>query len=253
MRINSNAGMLNTLRTLHESKNDLKASAEKLSSGLKINRASDDPAGLIISEKMRSQISAIEQEIQNLDNRDNKLTTADGSLNTMQNNLMEMRNVALAAANEGGNSEDSQKAYQTSMDNSVNAYNQTQENASYGSQKLFDGSSGSVADPKQLENLDVSTPEKAQEAVTVIDQRMKEISDIRGQIGAEQKNEINSSRNNFQTELVNLTASESTVRDTDMAKEYADFVKSEIQTKAGMAMMAHQKQVPALVLGMLQQ
>ena len=202
---------------------------------------------------MRSQIAAIEQEIQNLDARDNKLTTADGSLNTMQSNLVEMRNVALAAANEGGNSEDSQKAYQTNMDNYVNAYNQTQENAAYGSQKLFDGSSGSVANPEKLENLDVSTPEKAQEAVAAIDQRMKEISDMRGQIGAEQKNEINSSRNNLQTELVNLTASESTVRDTDMAKEYADFVKSEIQVKAGMAMMAHQKQVPALVLGILQQ
>lgn len=253
MRINSNADALNTLRSLHENKKEMKASMEKLSSGQKINKASDDPAGLIISEKMRSQIRAIEQEIKNLDARDHKLATAEGNLFTLQRDLQEMRDIALAAANEGGNSREAQKAYQKSMDDAIKAYNQTQENASYGAQKLFDGKSGSVANLERMENLDVSTPEKAQETLDAIDRKMDEASNLRGEIGATLKNEIAAQRNNLETELVNLTASESSVRDTDMAREYANFVKNEIQLKAGIAMLAQQKQSANLVLNFLQE
>lgn len=253
MRINSNAGALNTLRALQNSQDQMKKSMEKLSSGLKINRASDNPAGLIISEKMRSQIGAIEQEIKNLDARDAKLNTAEGNMSTMQDDLRSMRDIALSAANEGGNSEEAQKAYQESMDNSVRSYNQTAQNASYGSQKLFDGSSGAVTDMENLENIDVSTPEKAQQAVETIDKKIAELSEERGEIGAQQKNEISAQRNNLQTELVNLTASESSVRDTDMAREYIEFVKNEMQLKAGTAMLAHQNQAPNLVMNFLQQ
>ena len=253
MRINSNANALNTLRNLQESQKQMKSTMEKLSSGFRINKASDDPAGLIISEKMRSQISTIEQEIQNLDARDNKLTTAEGNMSTMQKDLLEMRNIALSAANDGGNSADAQKAYQESMNNAVESYNQTVENASYGTQKLFDGSAGSVADMEKLENIDVSTQEKAQEAIKAIDKQIEAVADQRGEIGATQKNEIASQRNNLQTELVNLTASESTVRDADMAREYVNFVKNEMQIKAGMAMLAQQKQTPNLVFNFLQE
>lgn len=253
MRINSNAGALNTLRSLQGSKDQMKKSMEKLSSGLKINRASDDPSGLIISEQLRSRIVEIEQEIRNLDARDAKLNTAEGNMSTMQNDLHAMREVALSAANEGGNSEEAQKAYQASMDNAVESYNQTAQNASYGNQKLLDGSSGSVADIDKMNNIDISTRVNAEEAVKYIDEKLAELSQERGDIGAEQKNDIAAQRSNYQTELVNLTASESSIRDTDMAKEYMNFVKNEIQLKSGMAMMAHQKQVPNLVLNFLQE
>ncbi len=253
MRINSNAGALNTLRALQNNQDQMKKSMEKLSSGQKINKASDNPAGLIISEQMRAQIGAIEQEIKNLDARDAKLNTAEGNMSTMQEDLLAMRDVALSAANEGGNSEEAQKAYQASMDNSVRSYNQTVQNASYGSQNLFDGSSGAVADLQNMENIDVSTAESAKQAVEVIDQKIADLSEERGEIGAAQKNEISSQRSNLQTELVNLTASESSVRDTDMAKEYVEFVKNEIQLKAGMAMLAHQNQAPNLVMSFLQE
>lgn len=251
MRINSNADMLNNLRTLQESRDKMKSSMEKLSSGQKINRASDDPAGLIISEKMRSQIATIEQKLENIEMTNNKLTTAEGNLDTLQNSLLEMRNTALAAANEGGNSEEAQDTYQQSFNDAAKGYNTTRENAAFGSQKLLDGSSGSAADIKPLDNIDVSTSEKAQAAVALIDEKINEIAATRSEIGSMQKNDLTSSRNNLQTELLNLTASESTVRDTDMAREYTTMVTAEMQVKAGIAMLAQQKQAPNLVMNFL--
>lgn len=253
MRVNSNADALNTLRDVHASYKKMQSSAEKLSSGKKINRASDDPAGLIISEKMRSQIACVEKEIENIDRRDRKLDSAEGDLATLQENLHEMRDIALAAANEGGNSDAEQKAYQDSVNAAVEAYNRTQQEASYSGQKLFDGSKESVANIEKIANLDVSNAQKAQEAVAAIDEKMQEITNLRGEIGATQKNDLAAQRNNLETELVNLTASESSVRDTDMALEYVNFVKSEMQLKAGMAMLAQQKQVPNMVLTFLQE
>lgn len=253
MRINSNAGALNTLRTLQENKDQMSKSMEKLSSGLQINKASDDPAGLIISEQLRSRIGEIEQEIKNLDAQDAKLNTAEGNMSTMQSDLLAMRETALAAANEGGNSEQAQQTYQDSMDNAVSSYNQTLENATYGNQNLLDGSDGSVTNLQELENLDVSTPESAEEAVQVIDEKIEELSAERGEIGSVQQNEIAAQRNNLQTELVNITASESSIRDTDMAKEYTEFIKNEMQLKTSVAMLAHQQQSPNVVLNFLQE
>lgn len=253
MRVNSNADSLNTLRAVHESYKKMQSSTEKLSSGKKINRASDDPAGLIISEKMRSHIASVEKELENIDRSSRKLDTADSDLANLQESLREMRDSAQAAANEGGNSEEAQRAYQESVDASIKAYNQSQQEASYSGQKLFDGSSESVADIEEMHHLDVSTPENAQEAVAAIDEKIKEISNVRGELGAIQKNDLTARRNSLETELVNLSASESSVRDTDMALEYVNFVKNEMQVKAGIAMLAQQKQVPNLVLTFLQE
>ncbi|MCP4580604.1 MAG: hypothetical protein GY839_03245 [candidate division Zixibacteria bacterium] len=253
MRINSNANAHNTMRNLQESKERMKASMEKLSSGLKINRAADDPAGLIISEQMRSQIATIEQEIKNIDMSDNKYSTSEGNLNTLQSDLHEMRNIAMAAANEGGNSEEAQEAYQQSLNDATQGFNNTRDTASYGTQKLLDGSAGSTNDIQPMENLDVSTAQAAQESIEAIDAKLAEISQARGEIGSIQKNDLAARRDNLMTELSNLTAAESTVRDTDMAREFTEFIKSEIQVKAGIAMLAQQKQVPNLVMSFLQE
>lgn len=251
MRINTNAQALNMLNNIKKTSNELKTSMEKLSSGKKINQASDDPAGLIISERMRAQIVAVEQEISNIENNYNKYATADGNLQTQQNSLQEMRDIALEAANEGGSSEETQEALQRSMDNAVQSCNNVQNSASFGVQKLFDGSDGSVADLEPVTSIDISSPEKAQEAVDQIDQKMNEVSELRGEIGSKQKNDLEASRNNLETELVNLTAAESAVRDVDMAKEYANFVSKEIQLKSSMAILAHQNQTPNLVLNFI--
>jgi flagellin len=252
MRINSNTHALNSLRNIIKTKHDLLNSIEKLSSGQKINKASDDPAGLIISEKMRAKIGEIEQELKNIEYTDNKYSTAESTLGSLQNNLREMRNIAIAAANEGGNSDEVQNSLQQSLDNTAGGYNTMLESATFGTQKLLDGSQGSVANVSSLQSPDVSTPEKAQQAIETIDAKIDEISSLRGEIGAKQKNELGARRNNLETELVNITAAESSIRDTDMAREYINYISQEIRLKAEIAMLAQGNQIPNLVLNFLE-
>jgi len=95
MRINTNAHALNMLNSIKKTNDELRTSMEKILSGKKINRASDDPAGLVISEKMRAQIAEAEREISNIEYNKNKYATADGNLETQQNRLQEMRDIAL--------------------------------------------------------------------------------------------------------------------------------------------------------------
>ena len=251
MRINSNATYLNSLRNILHNSDELKKSAEKLASGLRINRASDDPAGLVISEKMRSQIASIEQELRNIDDTSNKYSAADGTIEGLQNSLRDIRDVALAAANTSGNFKESQRAYQRSADDAIESYNEIQSSSTYGTQNLLDGSEGSVADLKPLEKIDVSSAEAAQQAVETIDKKIDELSKVRGEIGATQKNDLDARRNNLEIELNNLIAAESSIRDVDMAREYSEAVRKEVSLKASMAMLAHQQQVPNLVLSFL--
>ena len=248
MRINSNATYLNSLRNILHNSDELKKSAEKLASGLRINRASDDPAGLVISEKMRSQIASIEQELRNIDDTSNKYSAADGTIEGLQNSLRDIRDVALAAANTSGNFKESQRAYQRSADDAIESYNEIQSSST---QNLLDGSEGSVADLKPLENIDISSAEAAQQAVETIDKKIDELSKVRGEIGATQKNDLDARRNNLEIELNNLIAAESSIRDVDMAREYSEAVRKEVSLKASMAMLAHQQQVPNLVLSFL--
>lgn len=251
MRINSNAPYLNSLRNIQHSSDELKKSAEKLASGRRINRASDDPAGLAISEEMRSQIASIEQELRNIENDRNKYAVADGSIDSLQNSLRDLRDIAVAAANEGGNSQEAQEAYQRAVDDAAKSYREIQTSSSYGTQKLLDGSDGSVADIKPLPNINISSAASAEQAIEEIDKKMDELTEIRGEIGASQKNDLDARRNNLEIELTNLTAAESSIRDVDMAREYAQAISKEMSLKAGLAMLAHQNQVPNLVLDLL--
>jgi len=113
-----------------------------------------------------------------------------------------MKAAALEAANEGGNSEEAQEALQRTMDDAAQSCNSIQDSASFGTQQLFDGSDGSVADLQPLANIDISSPEKAQEAVEQIDRKLNEVSELRGEIGSIQKNDLEARKNNLETELV---------------------------------------------------
>ncbi len=244
---NSLAPITNLIKT----KLELGKSYEKLSSGMKINRASDDPAGLVISEKMRSRISEISQLIRNIEFQNNKYTVAESGLATMQVNLQEMRDVALAASNEGAVTDDMRGAYQTIVNRNIEGFNNTINNIGFGTQILLDGSAGSVADIEELARLDITDPAKAQQAIETIDEKIDEILSVRGEIGAKQKYQFGSQKSNLQTELINLTAAESSIRDTDMAREYANMVSYEIKLKAGMSLLAHRNLLSGFLVNII--
>ena len=248
---NSNINSLSSVFNLMKTKYELAKSYEKLSSGMKINRASDDPAGLVISEQMRSRISEISQLIKNLEYQNNKFNVAEGGLAAMQVNLQQIRDVALAASDDAVVTDEMRRAYQNIADRNIEGLNNIIRTTSYGTQTILNGAEGAVADIDQLSRIDISDPESARRAVEQIDSKMDEILTIRADIGAKQKFQIGSSQSNLQTELLNLTASESSIRDTDMAREYANMISYEIRLKAGMSLLAHRSVISRSIINII--
>jgi flagellin len=241
MRISGNADANRYVRDVQKNREDMAKSAEKLSSGLRINRASDDPAGLVISERMRSQIASLEQEAQNIEQEFNKLSSAESDLGGVQESLTRMRDLALSAANSGGNSDEATMAYQEAMNQEQASQAEMVKASHYGKQALLDGSAGSVADVNQLPPMDISTPEKATQAISEIDKRIEAITEQRGKIGSTQRDDLEARQNSLSVQITNLASAESSVRDVDMASEYARYLSKEIAVKSTIALAAQQK------------
>jgi flagellin len=216
----------------------LATSFERLASGSSINRASDDPAGLVISEQMRALISGLEQEIENMELENSKLNVADSYMDTLSSRLIEMRDTALAAANEGVIDESQRAALQAEINDQVQSYNETIENAAMGRQALLDGSEGSAAEISKVAQMDLSSPKKAEEAVQKIDQAIREVNNARGEVGARQNAEIESGIDNLRSTVRNLEAAYSGITDTDYAEEYSNMLSQQILLQASVAMMS---------------
>lgn len=235
--MNSNISGMNTVRNISLIQRSLNRTMQKLSSGEQINSAADGPADLVISEQMRSQIGSITQQIRNLESNLNKNSAADAAIGELGSKVLEMRTIVVAAANEGSASKETAKAYQQQMNDVIATYNEQVSNASYGTQKLLDGSEGSAAKVASIENVDVSTPEDAQEAIREIDALQSQLNTAQASVGAKSKNEYESTIRSLEVASENLSAAESTIRDTDYANTQADYLKRMIQLNAGMAVL----------------
>lgn len=145
LRINLNAAAQSATRYLTGNDNALGKSIEKLSSGYKINRAGDDPAGLVISEKLRAQIGGLGQAIQNSNDAINMIQTAEGALNEVHSLLRSMRNLAVHASNTGANDDAAIAADQSQLDSAIAQLNRISTNTQFGQKKLLDGSAGTQA------------------------------------------------------------------------------------------------------------
>jgi flagellin len=118
---------------------------EKLSSGYRVNRASDDPAGLVISEQFRAQIAGLNRAVQNSEGSINMIQTAEGALNEINNLLVSMRELAIHAANEGFNDDDQLAADQAEITNAISTITRIAQNTQFGTKKLLDGSAANAA------------------------------------------------------------------------------------------------------------
>lgn len=229
----------NTSYSINRSLWDSIKAMEKLSSGLAINSAADDPAGLVISEQLRSSIATLNQEIENLSASIGKYETTSSVVQNLRSDLTELRSLAVGAANEGFNSESAQQAYADSANELIATYNHTIANAEYNGTKTLDGSEGSLASLEALQGIDLSTAEGATEALAAIDSTASQLDGVLGDLGAKQRYELESQLNNLQVERQNLIAAESQIRDVNFFDEYSDFIASEIRTKAAVALLAH--------------
>ena len=270
LRINNNIAAFNAYRNLSVTDSQMSKSLEKLSSGYRINRAADDAAGLAISEGLRSQIGGLKVAVRNAQDGVSVVQTAEGALNESQAILQRMRDLAVQASNDGALSDTDKtkadKEYQALASELDDIANKT----SFNGTKLLDGTyaskafqvganSGdtltvSIGDMKSATLLgatqDVTTAATAGTALTAIDAAIEKVSDQRAGLGAVQ-NRLEHKINNLNVAVENLSASESRIRDTDMAAEMMSFTRSQILSQAGTAMLAQANQAPQGVLSLL--
>ena len=142
LRINHNIQAINSNRQLLINDKAMSKSLEKLSSGMRINRAADGPANLMISEQLRSQISGLKQSVDNSESAIAMIQTAEASLVEVNNLLTSMRGLAIQAANDGVNDENMLNAIQLEISQSLDTMDRISKNAAFGTKKLLDGSTG---------------------------------------------------------------------------------------------------------------
>jgi flagellin len=246
MRINHNIASLNTYRQLTAGTNAAGKSMEKLSSGLRINRAGDDAAGLAISEKMRGQIRGLEMASKNSQDAISLIQTAEGALNETHSILQRMRELAVQASNDTNNSND-RTALQNEMDQLAKEINRIANNTQFNTKDLLKGDFASSAlsfqvgaNPNQTISLTIGNMSAASlgvaltntesatgldissasasfaDAISKIDAAIQTVSSERAKLGAYQ-NRLEHTINNLGTSAENLTAAESRIRDVDYA------------------------------------
>jgi flagellin len=274
MRINANIAALNANRNLSVTNGQLSKSLEKLSSGYRINRAADDAAGLAISEGLRSEIRGNAQAQRNAQDGISFLQTAEGALTEVHSMLQRMRELAVQAANttsDGTAEQGEVTELQTEItaigartkfsgitvfaDFTTNALNfQVSANAATAEQVSISSdltlSSASVAGV-DISTIDLTTSDAtAQAALTVLDTAIKAVSTTRATLGSVQ-NRLEHTVANLGVAVENLTASESRIRDVDMAEEMVTYTRNNILSQAGTAMLAQANQMPQSILQLL--
>ncbi len=274
MRINHNLSALNAYRNLVGTDNALNKNLERLSSGLRINRAADDAAGLAISEKMRGQIRGLDQAIRNAQDGISLIQTAEGALTESHNILQRMRELAVQAANDtltgDGTIAGDRAEIQEEILQLIDELNRIATNTEFNTQVLLDGSAVSLAfqiganatqtmdigisnmDATALgvNAVDLSTQGGADSAIGTIDGAITTVSTERAKLGAYQ-NRLEHTIANLGVASENLTAAESRIRDVDMAEEMMAFTKNQILMQAGTAMLAQANIKPQSVLQLL--
>ena len=144
-RINTNVASLTAQRGLSKSQRSLNDTLQRLSSGLRINRGADDPAGLIASENLRSEMSGISQAIDNSSRASNVIATAEGALSEVANLLLSIKGLTVQAANTGGLSQDEIEANQLQVDSAIASITRISNSTSFAGLKLLDGSLGYIS------------------------------------------------------------------------------------------------------------
>jgi flagellin len=261
LRINNNIEAFNAHRQLTATSNNVQKSMERLSSGSRINRAADDAAGLAISEKLRGQIRGLSQAQRNAQDAVSLVQTAEGSLSEVHSMLQRVRE--LAVQYKAGTLSNSDKAAITAeAQQLMSEINRIGSGAEFNGIKLLnsgatitfqvganDADSSIAVTTTALSGI-VSGIAVDTSAISTIDKAIDDVSTLRGTFGAVQ-NRLEHTLGNLATYQENLMASESRIRDVDMAAEMVQFSKNQILQQAGTSMLAQANQAPQGVLSLL--
>lgn len=284
LQIATNVSALNAYRNLSANQNDVSKSLEKLSSGLRINRAADDAAGLAISEGLRSQVNGLNVAARNAQDGISVIQTAEGQLTEVHSILQRVRDLAVQAGNDSNNP-DSRKAITTEVTQLVDELDRIAESANFNGIQLLDGTAGAAGNgvlsfqvgadgsassqiTVNLGSADIATlasdlredilttadgfanPTVAAATIDTVDAAIKSVSSARADLGAVQ-NRFESTINSLQVSAENLSAAKSRIADTDMASEMVKYTAANILQQAGTAMLAQANQSGQGVLQLL--
>jgi flagellin len=265
LRVNTNTMAMNAYRNLSATDNSMSKNLEKLSSGLRINRAGDDAAGLVTSENLRSQVSGLKQAVRNAQDGISVVQTAEGALTEVHAMLQRMRDLSVQAANTGSNGTTAIAAAQAEVDQLVSAIGDIASRTKFGGTQLLAtgtatfqvGANGGETLAVTLKDMGVTTLgigslslSSASTAISALDTAISTVSTQRAAFGAAQ-NRLEHTISNLSVTQENLSASESRIRDTDMAAEMTEFSKSQILMQAGTSMLAQANSAPQNILSLL--
>jgi flagellin len=256
VRINTNVEALNAQRNLGVTGMAFGKSVEKLSSGLRINRAADDAAGLAISEKLRSQVRGLNQAQRNAQDGISMVQTAEGALDEVHSMLQRIRELAVQYAN-GTNDTDSQASITAEVTQLQSAIGAIASNTKFNGVSLLTGGTSVTfqvgADQGQTLAVVFASVDTSAAVVTdisTVDTAIKDISTTRGTFGAAQ-NRLEHTVASLGVASENMAASESRIRDLDVASEMVNFTKTQILQQAGVAILAQANQAPQAILALL--
>jgi len=278
LNINTNVSSLNAQRYLNSNSNQLSKSMEKLSSGYRINHAGDDAAGLALSEKLRSQIRGSQKASDNVQDGINVLNIADGAMQSVTDYLQRMRELAVQAGNDTYNSAQ-RSSMKAEFDQLASGIDQIAEATQFNGVYLLKGSSSASSMKLQIgansgsgvdvldigstgafgslkasvisvSGLSLSSNSSALSAITKLDSAISTVNSRRATVGA-MTNRLETTATNLATNIENTSASESRIRNVDVASESAKMSQYQILQQAAAAMLSQANQSPQLALQLL--
>jgi flagellin len=269
-----------TQSALYGTERNLSKSLEKLSTGLRINRASDDAAGLAISENLRTQVNGVGQAQKNAQDGIAALNIAEGAANEVSSILQRMRELAIQSANdtltttERGYTNQEFTALRSEIDRIANVTNYNKQTlisntagrfGATGANVLWiDANSTAGTDSisvtigtmtvaqlnANLNTRDITTQANATSAISEVDAALNNVNSIRANLGA-YVNRLEHAVNNLMVSETNQQAAESSIRDADFAKETATYTKNQILMQSATAMLSQSNMIPSSVLSLL--
>lgn len=274
MRINTNVSAMTTLRYLNQATDAKSASLTKLSSGSRINSASDDAAGLTVSEGMKAQIGGTEQAENNAEDATSLVQTAEGSMSETQTILDRMRTLAVESAN-GTLTTDDRNSIGDEFSQLTDEINRLANSTIFNCQNLLTGgtkgttfsfqigaytstdnyisvnikgmSSGSLG----VASLSITSAAAAEKAIGAIDKALTNVSGARATLGAVE-NRLSYATSNLETTDENTSEANSRIRDVDMAQEMTEYTKENILSQAATTMLSQANSMPNSALTLLQ-
>ncbi len=272
MVVRTNIMGINANRQLGMNNSQVSKSLEKLSSGYRINRAGDDASGLAISEKMKAQIKGLETASSNAQDGISLVQTAEGATTEIHNMLNRMVELTTKAANGIYDSTTDRPAIKAELDALADEIDRIVSSTNFNGTTLLDGTldtdlqigteATDTLDVKveklnteglsiKKDVLKVGTTDEANDTLALVKEAINTVSTERANLGAIQ-NRLEYTINNLDTTAENMTAANSRIRDTDMAKEMMNYTKMNVLTQAAQAMLAQANQQPQAVLQLLQ-